>query len=173
MTARTVAVVTGAGSPTGIGFATARALARAGHCILIVSTSDRIKDRAAELRAEGHEAHAVVADLTGEPDVERLHEHAEALGDVSVLVNNAGMAVLGEMDPLGNLERLDLGFGIEAATLDTSGAVCIPRDPLLAGGTLTVSGIPLVVPCNTIVQLPATSMASFRTTCESVPSRRT
>ena len=29
MTARTVAVVTGAGSPTGIGFATARALARA------------------------------------------------------------------------------------------------------------------------------------------------
>ena len=109
MTARTVAVVTGAGSPTGIGFATARALARAGHCILIVSTSDRIKDRAAELRAEGHEAHAVVADLTREPDIELLQEHAEALGEVSVLVNNAGMAVLGEMDALGNLEGLDLG----------------------------------------------------------------
>ena len=109
MTARTVAVVTGAGSPTGIGFATARVLARAGHCVLIVSTTDRIKDRAAELRAAGHEAHAIVADLTSEPDVERLHEHAEALGDVSVLVNNAGMAVLGEMDAPGNLERLDLG----------------------------------------------------------------
>ncbi len=75
----------------------------------IVSTTDRIKDRAAELRAEGYEAHAIVADLTSEPDVERLHEHAEALGDVSVLVNNAGMAVLGEMDAPGHLERLDLG----------------------------------------------------------------
>jgi hypothetical protein len=47
---------------------------------------------------------------------------------------------------------------IEAATLDTGGQVCIPRDPLLAGGTLTVSGLALVVPCNTVVQLPATSM---------------
>jgi len=109
VTARTVAVVTGAGSPTGIGIATARALACAGHRVLIASTTDRIKDRAAELRADGHEAHAIVADLTSEPDIERLHEHAEALGDVSVLVNNAGMAVLGAMDTPGNLERLDLG----------------------------------------------------------------
>jgi 3-oxoacyl-[acyl-carrier protein] reductase len=109
VTARTVAVVTGAGSPTGIGIATARAIACAGHRVLIASTTDRIKDRAAELRADGHEAHAIVADLTSEPDIERLHEHAEALGDVSVLVNNAGMAVLGAMDTPGNLERLDLG----------------------------------------------------------------
>jgi 3-oxoacyl-[acyl-carrier protein] reductase len=109
VTARTVAVVTGAGSPTGIGIATARALACAGYRVLIASTTDRIKDRAAELRADGHEAHAIVADLTSESDIERLHEHAEALGDVSVLVNNAGMAVLGAMDTPGNLERLDLG----------------------------------------------------------------
>jgi NAD(P)-dependent dehydrogenase (short-subunit alcohol dehydrogenase family) len=74
VTARTVAVVTGAGSPTGIGIATARALACAGHRVLIVSTTDRIKDRAAELRAAGHEAHALVADLTSEPDIERLQE---------------------------------------------------------------------------------------------------
>jgi hypothetical protein len=48
---------------------------------------------------------------------------------------------------------------IQAATLDGAGAVCIPRDPQLAGGTLMVSGLTLVVPCNTIVQLPATSLA--------------
>ena len=106
-TTRTVAVVTGAGSPTGIGFATAQALGRAGHCVLIVSTTDRIKQRAEELRAAGHEAHAVVADLTNEADIERLREHAEALGDVDVLVNNAGMAILGAMDEPGELERLD------------------------------------------------------------------
>lgn len=107
MTERSVAIVTGAGSPTGIGHATAQALGRAGQCVVIVSTTDRIKDRAAELRAAGLEAHAVVADLTVEADIERVREHAEALGDIDVLVNNAGMAILGEMDEPGELERLD------------------------------------------------------------------
>jgi 3-oxoacyl-[acyl-carrier protein] reductase len=107
--ARTVAVVTGAGSPEGIGFATARALACAGHSVVIVSTTARIKDRAAELRAAGGDAHAVVADLTSEPDIERVLDHATALGDVQVLVNNAGMAILGEMDQPGALEQLDRG----------------------------------------------------------------
>ncbi len=107
MAARTVAVVTGAGSPGGIGFATARALLGAGHHVVIVSTTDRIKDRAAELRAAGGDVHAVIADLTSEADVERVLEHATALGDVQVLVNNAGMAILGEMDEPGALEQLD------------------------------------------------------------------
>jgi 3-oxoacyl-[acyl-carrier protein] reductase len=107
VTARSVAVVTGAGSPDGIGFATARALLRAGHRIVIVSTTDRIKQRAAELRAAGGDVHAVIADLTIEADIERVLEHATALGDVQVLVNNAGMAVLGEMDEPGALEQLD------------------------------------------------------------------
>jgi 3-oxoacyl-[acyl-carrier protein] reductase len=104
----TVAVVTGAGSPSGIGFATAAALGLAGHRLVVVSTTGRIKDRAAELRADGFDAHPVVADLTVEADVETLREFAEALGDVAVLVNNAGMAVLGEMDAPGDLEALDL-----------------------------------------------------------------
>jgi len=108
MTRPAVAVVTGAGSPSGIGSATAAALGLAGHRLVVVSTTDRIKDRAAELRAEGFDAHAVVADLTVEADVEALREFAEALGDVAVLVNNAGMAVLGEMDSPGDLEALDL-----------------------------------------------------------------
>ena len=107
MTGRSVAIVTGAGSPTGIGFATAQALGHAGHCVVIVSTTDRIKDRAADLRAAGIEAHGIVADLTVEADIERVREHAEALGDIDVLVNNAGMAILGEMDEPGELERLD------------------------------------------------------------------
>jgi 3-oxoacyl-[acyl-carrier protein] reductase len=103
----TVAVVTGAGSPSGIGFATAQALAAAGHRIVVVSTTDRIKHRVVELRAEGFDAHGLVAELTVEADVEALREFAEALGDVAVLVNNAGMAILGEMDASGELERLD------------------------------------------------------------------
>jgi 3-oxoacyl-[acyl-carrier protein] reductase len=107
VTARSVAVVTGAGSPTGIGFATAQALTRAGHCVVIASTTDRIKHGATELGDQGFEAHAVVADLTNEADIERVREFAEVLGTIDVLVNNAGMAILGAMDEPGALERLD------------------------------------------------------------------
>jgi len=102
-----LAVVTGAGSPTGIGFAVARALGAAGHSLLVVSTTDRIGERVAELRAAGLEAHGVVADLATEPGVEAL---ADAAGGspVDALVNNAGMAVLGEMDALTELGEVSL-----------------------------------------------------------------
>jgi len=46
-----VALVTGAGSSTGIGFATARLLAEKGARVAITSTTGRIEDRAKELVA--------------------------------------------------------------------------------------------------------------------------
>jgi 3-oxoacyl-[acyl-carrier protein] reductase len=102
-----LAVVTGAGSPTGIGFAIARALGAAGHSLLVASTTDRIRERVAELRAAGLEARGVVADLATEPGVEALTDAAGA-SPVDVLVNNAGMAVLGEMDALTELGEVSL-----------------------------------------------------------------
>jgi hypothetical protein len=53
-----------------------------------------------------------------------------------------------------------LGF-IQDATLDLTGAVtgCVPTHPRLAGGTVKVNGLTMIVPCNTIVQFPATSMS--------------
>ena len=44
---QTIALITGAGSPTGIGFAVARALGRAGHRIAVTSMTARIEERAA------------------------------------------------------------------------------------------------------------------------------
>ena len=44
-----VALVTGAGSPEGIGFATARLLYSAGAKIAITSTTDRINERRDEI----------------------------------------------------------------------------------------------------------------------------
>ncbi len=46
------------------------------------------------------------------------------------------------------------GF-IQAATLDTSGAICAANDPRLRGGTVTVNGMKVIIPCNTILQMPA------------------
>jgi 3-oxoacyl-[acyl-carrier protein] reductase len=83
-----VALVTGAGSPDGIGYATARRLQAMGASVAIVSTTRRIHERATELGVTGF-----VADLTVEAEVGALADAiSEQLGPVDVLVNNAGLA---------------------------------------------------------------------------------
>ncbi len=91
-----VAIVTGAGSPDGIGFACARHLADAGHRIAICSTTERIHERAAQLRADGAEIWSEVVNLM-DPAAARQFaaDAARHLGDISILVNNAGMTMMG------------------------------------------------------------------------------
>jgi 3-oxoacyl-[acyl-carrier protein] reductase len=82
------ALVTGAGSPDGIGYATARRLRGMGANVAIVSTTRRIHERAGELGVTGF-----VADLTVEAEVGALADAiTEQLGTVDILVNNAGLA---------------------------------------------------------------------------------
>jgi 3-oxoacyl-[acyl-carrier protein] reductase len=59
-----IALVTGAGSPSGIGYAAARVLGREGATLAIGSTTDRIHDRARELVEAGSVAEGFPADLT-------------------------------------------------------------------------------------------------------------
>lgn len=92
-----VALVTGAGSPSGIGFATARLLAREGAAVAIAATSERIHDRAAEL---GGSAAGFVADLSDEEQARRVAgDVEERFGRVDALVNNAGMVQVGTPEP--------------------------------------------------------------------------
>jgi 3-oxoacyl-[acyl-carrier protein] reductase len=87
-----VALVTGAGSPDGIGFAAARLLGRLGAAVAVTATTERARSRAEELQAEGVPALGVTADLTDEGEVERaVAEVRTTLGVPTVLVNNAGM----------------------------------------------------------------------------------
>lgn len=89
-----VALVTGAGSPGGIGFATAEALAEAGARVVITSTTKRIHDRLADLGDGGHIA--LIADLTDEKAVVKLVAEVNAkIGKIDILVNNAGMIQTG------------------------------------------------------------------------------
>ena len=81
------ALVTGCGSPEGIGFATARLLARLGAAVAITSTTERIHERASELGVTGH-----VADLS---DREQAFGLVDAAGPLDVLVNAAGMVQTG------------------------------------------------------------------------------
>ena len=123
----TLAVVTGAGSSTGIGFAIARSLAAAGHALLIASTTGRIHERADELRAMGFEARGVACDLTLESGVRRLFEAAGDAARVDVLVNNAGMAILGEMDELTELDEVTLAAWQRSLERNLSSAFLVMR----------------------------------------------
>ena len=96
------AVVTGAGR--GIGAACALALARAGARVVLGARTQEAVDRvAADLKALGHEAVATVCDVTDSRSVDSLARNSAArLGEVTILVNNAGV---GHAAPI---ERLTL-----------------------------------------------------------------
>ena len=88
-----VAVITGASS--GIGEATARALAQAGAAVaLLARREDRVQALADEL-GEGR-ALAVRADVTDEESLRAAAERIAELGRVDILINNAGQMLLSE-----------------------------------------------------------------------------
>jgi 3-oxoacyl-[acyl-carrier protein] reductase len=105
-----VAVVTGAGSPDGIGFATARMLAELGASVMISATTARIQDRARELRDAGFDVAGLAADLTDAATAPRLVAAALQRWDrLDIVVNNAGMiSAAVPVFESGTVESMDL-----------------------------------------------------------------
>ncbi|MFA9469969.1 MAG: SDR family NAD(P)-dependent oxidoreductase [Deltaproteobacteria bacterium] len=85
-----VAVVTGASSGLGVGFA--RALAQAGaNLVLAARRADRLESLGAELSEAGAEVLPVACDVTDPNQVEALKDAClERFGRADILVNNAG-----------------------------------------------------------------------------------
>ena len=99
-----VALVTGAGSAEGIGFACARALAAAGAQVALTSTTKRIFERL-ETLGEGHAA--FTADLTIPEDVDKLINAVKAkFGRIDIVVNNAGMVQQGTNFKSSRIEKI-------------------------------------------------------------------
>lgn len=107
-----VAVVTGAGRPTGIGFAIARALLNDGYRVVISDIDAHSLAQTAELLAQHGPVHAIPCDVTREADVERLvadtvTDHAS----LDVMVCNAGIGT-------GLAEVIDLSLEAWQRALD-------------------------------------------------------
>jgi 3-oxoacyl-[acyl-carrier protein] reductase len=105
-----VAVVTGAGSPDGIGFAAARLLAELGAAVMISATTGRIHDRVSELRSAGFDAAGAAGDLTDAAAAAGLVSAALAQwGRLDIVVNNAGMiSAAVPVFESGSVESMDL-----------------------------------------------------------------
>ena len=98
------AIVTGAGR--GIGKAIALTLAEAGVDVCVAARSgDELEAVAEEIRGTGRRAAAIPTDITDEASVAAMVEGALGeLGEIDVLVNNAGIAVVKPLVPLPGLK---------------------------------------------------------------------
>ncbi len=105
-----IAVITGAGSAEGIGFAVATQLGLSGARIAITSTTERIHQRAKELRELGIDAIGFIADLIDEGQVDGLFSFVESrFGSTRILVNNAGMGSLNDPESFELITSTPLG----------------------------------------------------------------
>ncbi|GAA2713534.1 SDR family oxidoreductase [Micromonospora olivasterospora] len=124
-------VLTGASS--GIGTATAYALARRGAAVVLAARSEQALERvAARCRELGGRALAVPTDVTDPAAVQRLAAHAaDEFGHIDAWINNAAVSAVGLFDeiPVREFRRvlevnlLGVAYGMKAALpyLDAAG----------------------------------------------------
>ncbi len=104
----TVALVTGASS--GIGHATARALASNGAAVALVARrKERLDELASTIEKDGGKALAIEADITNKAQAQGAVETTVSeLGRLDTVVNNAGVMLLGPAEgaPIEEWERM-------------------------------------------------------------------
>ncbi|MBM3546783.1 MAG: SDR family oxidoreductase [Alphaproteobacteria bacterium] len=139
-----VAVVTGAAS--GIGFASAQALGRAGARIAVADiNAERAEKAVASLKGEGIEAVAHVFDVADETRVVAvMAEVARAWGRLDILINNAGLAA---RQPS---EALDLATWEKVLRINLNGSFLCARE---AGKVMLAQGRGSVVNIASIMGL--------------------
>ena len=123
--AERAALVTG--SSSGIGLEIARALGREGYAVTVSARgAEKLEQAAEELRGEGIDVLAVQADMAEEDDVVALaRAHAERLGRLDVLVNNAGVGAGGPIEDHAT-RKLDLQIAVNLRGAYLTTRECIP-----------------------------------------------
>ncbi|TDI94735.1 MAG: SDR family oxidoreductase [Caldithrix sp.] len=126
-----VALITGAGSADGIGFATARLLGAAGAKVAITSTTERIFERQNEL-GRSVRTFAKPADLTDAIAVTSLIEDITSnLGPIDIVINNAGMVQVGKDEPSAQLHETSDASWHYGIDINLTSAFLVTRGVLL------------------------------------------
>ncbi len=116
------ALITGAGSASGIGYAAARMLGELGARVILTGTTARVHDRALELTREGLDAIGIICTLDSAAGAAELESALAASGrQPTILVNNAGMVAVGDAemghgDILTGPTEWDRGLAINLST---------------------------------------------------------
>jgi NAD(P)-dependent dehydrogenase (short-subunit alcohol dehydrogenase family) len=152
---RRAAVVTGASS--GIGLATAMALAGAGHPVVLGARRvDRLEEAAAKIRADGGEAVALALDVTDDASIDAFSSQAEArLGPIEIVVSNAG-----EVHPATALDTAPDDF-VRQLQLNLLGAHRLVH--VLGAGMVARRRGDIVFVTSDVVRLPRPNMAPYVT----------
>lgn len=150
----TVAFVTGASS--GIGEATARALAAQGATIALVARrKDRLDAIAADLRNKGGKALAIAADITDRTQAEAaIQATIDEFGRLDILVNNAGIMVVGPFEDA-DVDSLDRMLGVNNRALIYVTKAAIPH--LKAAAADELRGVADIVNISSLAGRVATS----------------
>jgi 3-oxoacyl-[acyl-carrier protein] reductase len=129
------ALVTGA--TEGIGRATALALGRAGYRVGICSRStEKVEATLAELRAQGVTAAGAAADVADPDQVRHLVDQVcGALGEIDVLVNNAGVLIARPIEDL-TLEDWDVTMATNLRSLYLTTRLVLPGMRTRRQGTI-------------------------------------
>ena len=129
------ALVTGA--TEGIGRATALALGRAGYRVGICSrTIEKVEATLAELRAQGVTAAGAAADVADPDQVRHLvHQVRGTLGEIDVLVNNAGVLIARPIEEL-TLEDWDVTMATNLRGLYLTTRLVLPGMRTRRQGTI-------------------------------------
>lgn len=143
-----VALVTGAASAGGLGFAAARKMAGQGASLFLTDLDGAtIEARAAELRAEGFNAQAMAQDVTDEAQWSAVVDAIiAAYGHLDIVVNNAGIAVLRAMSDMTKADwDRQISVNLDSVYLGTKAAVDQMRKQGKGGSIINLSSVAGIV----------------------------
>lgn len=139
-----VALVTGAASAGGLGFAAASIMAAQGASLFLTDLDgDAVEARAADLRAAGHQAAAMAQDVTDEAQWDTVRDAVVAqFGRIDILVNNAGIAVLRHMNEITAAEwHRQISVNLDSVFLGTRMAMAQMRAQGQGGSIINLSSV--------------------------------
>jgi NAD(P)-dependent dehydrogenase (short-subunit alcohol dehydrogenase family) len=151
-----VALVTGAGS--GIGRATALALAQAGYVVVLAGRRQNALEETASLAgAEGNSMHAIATDVTDPASVEALFASVRRdYGRLDLLFNNAGMNV-----PAVPLEELTIEHWRRVIDVNLTGAFLCAQQAIRLMKTQAPRGGRIINNGSVSAQMPRPHAAAY------------